>query len=100
MAGQDAYPTESEKVAAFVYFMTKSHACWTGMKRITAALVLALLDHNDCWLATDPDEFADLITRVSASEGNVYRATIAQASFWFVQHLDCQHKEFLVLNAV
>ena len=85
----DAYPGDAAKVGAFVYFVAKSHMCWTGVKRATAALTLALLGLNDCWLMASADELADVISLCASSAGAQMYATLELAQKWAAAAIDC-----------
>ncbi len=87
--GVDAYPGDAAKLGAFVYFVAKSHMCWTGVKRATAALTLALLDLSDCWLHTTADDLADVITLCASSDPAEMYATLEWAQEWAASMIDC-----------
>ncbi len=87
--GIDAYPGDAAKLGAFVYFVAKSHMCWTGVKRATAALTLAMLALSDCWLITTADELADVISRCASSDPTGMYATLEWAQKWAASAIDC-----------
>lgn len=47
MFGQDLYPTNEEKAANLLYFVTKNHSFYDGNKRIAASIFLYFLDRNN-----------------------------------------------------
>jgi prophage maintenance system killer protein len=87
--GVDAYPGDAAKLGAFVYFVAKSHMCWTGVKRATAALTLALLGLNDCWLATSADDLEAVICRCASSDPAEMYALLEWAQAWAASAIDC-----------
>ena len=89
MLGRDAYPKDAAKLAAFLYFVAKSHMCWTGAKRITLALTMALLGHNGCWLRASASEMEVLITGIAASMPRVMYATMNRTESWAALRMEC-----------
>jgi len=89
VAGADAYPGDPAKLAAFMYFVGKSHMCWTGAKRITAALTLAMLARGDCWLTASSDELFDAISRIASSDAHEMYSTLEWLGEWSADHLTC-----------
>jgi prophage maintenance system killer protein len=87
--GIDAYPDDASQLGAFVYFLAKSHMCWTGAKRVTAALTLAMLGYSGCWLITSPDELADVITGCAVSDPADISATLEWAQKWAASAIAC-----------
>ena len=87
--GTDAYPSDAAKLAAFVYCVAKSHMCWTGAKRITAALTLAMLARGDCWLTASSDELFDAISRIASSDAHEMYSTLEWLGEWSADHLTC-----------
>lgn len=80
--GRDAFRTDLEKIAAFMYYLAKSHMCWTGVKRITAALTLALLDLNQLWLVATNDELEQLILVIAESQAAHQHETMELIRNW------------------
>jgi prophage maintenance system killer protein len=86
--GDDAYPGDAHKVAAFMYFVVKCHACWTGAKRVTAALTLALLGLNGCWLLATSKELEDVVKAIAESSTRDANVPIGWATTWVTDRLE------------
>ena len=87
--GTDAYPSDAAKLAAFVYCVAKSHMCWTGVKRVTAALTAAMLGMSGCWLVTTADDLEGVITCCALSDAADMDATLAWLQTWAATTMAC-----------
>ena len=65
------------------YFLVKSHACWTGAKRVTTLLTLTFLDLNGYRLDARSDELADEVKRMAESNPSERVAVLAAGAAWF-----------------
>jgi prophage maintenance system killer protein len=69
--------------------MAKSHMCWTGVKRVTAALTLTMLELSGCWLKATADELEDVITRCASSDPGEKGVTLQWLQAWARSVLAC-----------
>jgi prophage maintenance system killer protein len=87
--GRDAYRGDAAKLGALIYCVAKSHMCWTGVKRVTAALTLAMLGMSGCWLVTTADVLEDVITRCASSDPADMEATMQWVQEWAASTMEC-----------
>jgi death on curing protein len=66
--GEDAYPTDHEKVAALVHSIARNHALVDGNKRLALAGGIAFLGINGWELTATEDTAYDLIIAIASGE--------------------------------
>ena len=82
-AGQDLYPNDLDKIVRLGYGLIGNHPFHDGNKRISALVLLTLLELNGYRLDATNKEFADIIYGVaSGSQEADYETFLA----WVEQH--------------
>lgn len=66
--GDDAYPTDHDKAAAFVHSIARNHALVDGNKRLAFAGLFALLGLNGERIVATDDEAYDVIVAIAAGD--------------------------------
>ncbi len=80
--GEDAYPTISEKAAAFFHSLSRNHAFVDGNKRTSTVAVLLFLELNGYRVTWEPQAALEFILDISTGIHDI--AAITQ---WLTAHI-------------